>query len=148
MWNFCLNLKSSVQQQKWAVYLDLIHVHDSLGGPLGAQAVADALIQSHAVELAVVRRPPPESTGKGNIAQICDKDQRAEMALNTACWFSVCICFCTRSFLCWRHGWHQVQSDRRSAHNSNALQRHTCCQVRETRAEFALGFVWLFLCDT
>lgn len=51
------------------MYLDLVHVHDSLGGSLGAQTVADALIQSHAVELAVVRRPPPESTEKGNIDQ-------------------------------------------------------------------------------
>lgn len=63
-------------------YLDLIHVQDSPGGSLGAQAVADALIQSHAIELAVVRRPPPENTGTGN--KICDKDQRAQMPPNTA----------------------------------------------------------------
>lgn len=50
------------------MYLDLVHVHNSFGGPLGAQTVADALIQSHAVELAVVRRPPPERAGNGNIA--------------------------------------------------------------------------------
>lgn len=63
-----LNLCLIVGEQKGAVYLDLIHVHDRLGGPLGAQTVADALIQSHAIELAVVGRPPPESTEKGNMA--------------------------------------------------------------------------------
>lgn len=62
------------------------------------------------------------------------------MLWNKACWFSVWICFCTRSFLCWRHGWHQVQSDRRSAHSSNGPRPHTYYQVREMRGEFGFGF--------
>lgn len=140
--NFCLNVKTRVGEKKRAVYLDLIHVHDSPGGSLGAQTVADALLQSHAIELAVVCRPPPENTGTWN--KICDKDQRAQMPPNTACWFSECICFCTRSFLCWLHGWHQLQSDRRSAHSSNVLQCHTYYQVREVRAEFVFGLLLLF----
>lgn len=44
------------------LYLHLIHVHNSPGGSLCAQAVPDALVQSHAVELTVVSCLPPEST--------------------------------------------------------------------------------------
>lgn len=40
-------------------YLDLVHVHDGPGGSLRAQAEADALVQRHAVELAVISCSPP-----------------------------------------------------------------------------------------
>lgn len=46
-------------------YLDLVHVHDGLGGSLGAQPVAYPLIQGHPVQLAVVGRRPPEGGGSG-----------------------------------------------------------------------------------
>lgn len=47
---------------KTVVYLDLIHVHNSPGWSLCAQAEPDALVQSHAVELTVVSCLPSEST--------------------------------------------------------------------------------------
>lgn len=45
--------------KRTVLYLDLIHVHNSPGGSLSAQAVADPLVQSHAIELTVVRCLPP-----------------------------------------------------------------------------------------
>lgn len=146
MWNFCLNFKTSVWEQKQARHLDLIHVHDGLGGSLGPQTVADALIQSHAVKLAVVRCPPAESTGKGSIVQnMWQSSESINAVKHGVCWFSVSICFCTRSFLCWRLGWRHVQSDRRSAHNSSGHQHHTYYQDRRMRAEgfFCFGFGFL-----
>lgn len=40
-------------------HLHLVHVHDGPGGSLGAQPVADPLVQGHPVQLAVVGRRPP-----------------------------------------------------------------------------------------
>lgn len=46
-------------------HLHLVHVHDGLGGSLGAQPVADPLVQGHPVQLAVVGRPPPAGAADG-----------------------------------------------------------------------------------
>lgn len=61
----------SFPRVKTVLYLDLIHVHNSPGGSLCAQAVLDALVQSHAVELTVVSCLPPKNINLFKTQRTC-----------------------------------------------------------------------------
>lgn len=74
-------------QRRHFSYLDLVHVHDGPGGSLGAEPVADPLVQGHPVQLAVVgRRPPVGAADSGDTVSQNTPSRVPSLLVRCACY--------------------------------------------------------------